>query len=181
MCRLETAYLSTTQSTISDLHRAALSLARDDETVLTNVFTGRPARGIVNRVVRDMGPMSPDAPAFPTAAAATAPLRAAAEAIGSSDFSPLWAGQAARLSNGGSASELTRELASGALRAAWSAGAAASVGCEVNGAMRVVRQRGEPRLRPGSTLEPAANVSDGFTSFVSGRGIGEYHIVDSCL
>ena len=113
--QIGTAYLSTPQSTISDLHRAALSRARDDDTVLTNVFTGRPARGIVNRVVRETGPMSPYAPAFPTAAAATAPLRVAAEAVGSSDFSPLWAGQAARLSNGGSASELTRELASGAL------------------------------------------------------------------
>ena len=113
--QIGTAYLSTPQSTISDLHRAALSRARDDETVLTNVFTGRPARGIVNRVVRDMGPMSPDAPVFPTAAGATAPLRVAAEAIDSSDFSPLWAGQAARLSYGGSASELTRELASDAL------------------------------------------------------------------
>ena len=113
--QIGTAYLSTPQSTISDLHRVALSRARDDETVLTNVFTGRPARGIVNRVVRDMGPMLPDAPAFPTAATAMAPLRVAAEAVGSSDFSPLWAGQAARLSTGGSASELTRKLASGAL------------------------------------------------------------------
>ena len=113
--QIGTAYLSTSQSTISVLHRAALARARDDESVLTNVFTGRPARGLVNRLVRDTGPMSPDAPAFPTAGEATAPLRAAAEAAGSTDFSPLWAGQAARLSHEGSASELTRELASTAL------------------------------------------------------------------
>ena len=63
--------------------------------MLTNVFTGRPARGIQNRLVREVGPLSVDAPAFPYATAGTAPLRAAAEALGSGEFSPLWAGQAA--------------------------------------------------------------------------------------
>ena len=114
--QIGTAYLSTSESTISSLHRAALACAREDRTVLTNVFTGRPARGLVNRVVRELGPMSPDAPAFPAAAAPIAPIRAAAEATGSGDFSPLWSGQAARLSRGGSASELTRELAASALQ-----------------------------------------------------------------
>ena len=77
---------------------------------MTNVFTGRPARGIVNRIVREVGPISTDAPAFPLAAAALAPLRAAAERAGSADFSPLWAGQNASGCREVSASLLVREL-----------------------------------------------------------------------
>ena len=113
--QIGTAYLTASEATISGLHRAALATARDDGTVQTNVFTGRPARGLVNRIVREIGPMSPDAPAFPTAGGATATIRAAAEAAGSSDFSPLWCGQAASLSRPGSALELTRALAADAL------------------------------------------------------------------
>ena len=113
--QIGTAYLRASESTISDLHRARLEMARDDGTVLTNVFTGRPARGLANRIVREIGPMSPDAPAFPTASGAVAPLRTAAEAAGSSEFSPLWSGQAAGLSRPGSAAELTRALAASAL------------------------------------------------------------------
>ena len=113
--QIGTAYLPTSESTISGLHRAALAKACEDGTVLTNVFTGRPARGLVNRIVREIGPMSPHAPAFPTAGQAMAPIRAAAEAAGSSAFSPLWAGQAAGLSRPGGASELTRALAANAL------------------------------------------------------------------
>ena len=113
--QIGTAYLFTSESTISDLHRIALGSARDDGTVLTNVFTGRPARGLVNRIVREIGPISPDTPAFPTAACALAPIRAASEAADSSEFSPLWSGQAANLSHFGSARELTYELAASAL------------------------------------------------------------------
>ena len=113
--QIGTAYLLASESTISSLHRAALGVAHDDDTVLTNVFTGRPARGSVNRIVREIGPMSPDAPAFPTAGGATASIRAAAEAAGSSEFSPLWSGQSASLSRSGDARSLTRELAAHAL------------------------------------------------------------------
>ena len=113
--QIGTAYLPSAESTISGLHRAALEEARDDATVLTNVFTGRPARGLANRIVREIGPMSPDAPAFPTAGGAMASIRAAAEATGSSEFSPLWSGQAGSLSRPGSAAELTRALAASAL------------------------------------------------------------------
>ena len=77
--------------------RAALAQARDDSTVITNVLTGRPARGIANRVMREVGPISPDAPAFPHAAAALGPLKAAAEKLGKVDFTNLWSGQAVRL------------------------------------------------------------------------------------
>ena len=113
--QIGTAYLLTSESTISSLHRDALAAARDHDTVLTNVFTGRAARGLVNRVVREIGPMSADAPAFPNAGGAMGPIKAVAEAAGSSDFSPLWSGQAASLGRQGGALELTRELAAGAL------------------------------------------------------------------
>lgn len=93
--QIGTAYLFTPESLISDLHREALRNVRDDQTALTNVFSGRPARGILNRVMREVGPISESAPAFPTAGGALAPLKVAAEAQGSDDFTPLWSGQAA--------------------------------------------------------------------------------------
>ena len=74
-------------------------------------MTGRPARGIQNRVMREVGPVSPDAPAFPHAATALGPLRARAEAGGRGDFSPLWAGQHAPRCLAIPAAELTRRLA----------------------------------------------------------------------
>jgi nitronate monooxygenase len=80
-------------------------------TVLTNVFSGRPARGIINRVVSEVGPMSQFAPPFPLAGAALAPLRAVAEKSGNSDFSPLWSGQNASACRERPAMEVTRELA----------------------------------------------------------------------
>src|SRR4051794_1852569 len=110
-----TAYLHCPESKISAPHRAALGNARDDGTAVTNLMTGRPARGLINRVMRDIGPISDMAPAFPLAAGALAPVRAKAEAQGSGDFSPLWAGQAAALGRAMPAGELTRKLASEAL------------------------------------------------------------------
>ena len=95
--QMGTAYLWCPEAKISTAHRAALKSARDDGTALTNLMTGRPARGIINRLMREVGPMSDVAPEFPLAAGALAPLRAKAEAQGSGDFSPLWAGQAASL------------------------------------------------------------------------------------
>jgi nitronate monooxygenase len=112
--QIGTAYLFTPESLITDLHRAALRAARDDQTALTNVFSGRPARGLVNRVMREVGPMSDQAPAFPTAGRALAPLKAKAEAAGSSDFSSLWSGQAASLGREIGSGDLTRQLAADA-------------------------------------------------------------------
>ena len=111
-----TAYLHCNESKISALHRQALRQASDDGTALTNVFSGRPARGLLNRVMREVGPMSEFAPAFPTAGAALAPLKAKAEEDGSVDFTSLWAGQAAALGHESTAQELTRQLAADALR-----------------------------------------------------------------
>jgi nitronate monooxygenase len=106
-----TAYLLCPEATTSAVHRAALQSEAARHTALTNVFSGRPARGIVNRLVREVGPMSPVAPAFPLAAAAVAPLRARAESLGSGDFSQLWAGQNASGCKEIPAAQLTRELA----------------------------------------------------------------------
>lgn len=114
--QIGTAYLFTPESLISDLHRAALRDARDDGTALTNLFSGRPARGLMNRVMREVGPMSDAAPPFPTAGGALAPLKTAAEKAGSSDFSSLWSGQAASLGREVGAGELTQQLAEDALR-----------------------------------------------------------------
>lgn len=95
------------------MHRAALGSEAARHTALTNVFSGRPARGIVNRAMRELGPISADAPAFPLATAAMAPLRARAEAAGSGDFSPLWCGQNAAGCQPVPAAELTRLLSAG--------------------------------------------------------------------
>jgi nitronate monooxygenase len=108
--QIGTAYLRSPEATISELHRAALASARDDATRLTNVFTGRPARGLVNRFVAEVGPLCEDAPPFPLAAGAAAPLRAAAEQRGSGDFSPLWAGESVTLARDEGAEALTRRL-----------------------------------------------------------------------
>ena len=109
--QLGSAYLLCPEAKISAPHRAALSSVRDDSTVLTNVISGRPARSIANRLIREVGPISPAAPDFPLAAGALIPLRAAAEKQGSGDFSPLWAGQAAALGRAMPAAELTKKLA----------------------------------------------------------------------
>jgi nitronate monooxygenase len=111
--QIGTAYLLCPEATTSSVHRAALKSEAARHTALTNVFTGRPARGIVNRITRELGPISTSAPAFPLAAAAIAPLRARAEGQGSGDFSPLWCGQNASGCKGIPAAELTRELAAG--------------------------------------------------------------------
>jgi nitronate monooxygenase len=106
-----TAYLLCPEATTSPLHRAALKSDAARHTALTNVFTGRPARAIVNRIVRELGPISDVPPAFPLATSAIAPLRAKAESQGSSEFSPLWSGQNASGCKEVPAVDLTRELA----------------------------------------------------------------------
>jgi nitronate monooxygenase len=120
--QIGTAYLFCPEAKMSAPYRVALGSARDDATALTNVMTGRPARGLVNRVMREVGPLSPMAPEFPLAAAAIAPLRTETEARGSGDFSPLWSGQAAPLGRAMGARQLTRTLASEALEQLGEAG-----------------------------------------------------------
>ncbi|MCK1790464.1 NAD(P)H-dependent flavin oxidoreductase [Pseudomonas violetae] len=102
-----TAYLFTPEAKVSAAHHKALRTARESDTAVTNLFTGRPARGILNRVMRELGPMNDKAPAFPLAGGALMPLRAKGEA----DFSNLWAGQAFTLGVEMSTAALTRRLA----------------------------------------------------------------------
>jgi nitronate monooxygenase len=108
--QLGTVYLLCPEATITAVHRKALKSENARHTALTNLFTGRPARGIVNRVMRELGPVSSLPPAFPLATSAIVPLRAKAEAEGSGDFSPLWSGQNATGCREIPAAQLTREL-----------------------------------------------------------------------
>ena len=109
--QLGTAYLFCPEAKISPAHRRALHTARESDTALTNLFTGRPARGISTRIMRELGPVSDLAPAFPLAGGALAPIRAISEPQGNSDFSNLWSGQALRLGVELPAAKLTRKLA----------------------------------------------------------------------
>jgi len=109
--QIGTAYLLCPEATTSAVHRAVARGEAGEHTAVTNLFTGRPARGVVNRFMREVGPVNPAAPAFPLATAALAPLRAKAEARDSGDFSPLWCGQNARACKDIGAAQLTRELA----------------------------------------------------------------------
>ncbi|QOR40301.1 nitronate monooxygenase [Billgrantia diversa] len=108
-----TAFLCCPEATTSTLHRQALQSEAARHTALTNLYTGRPARGMLTRLMRELGPFSEVAPAFPLATAAIAPLRSAAEAAGRADFSPLWAGQNASACREVPAGEVVRALAAG--------------------------------------------------------------------
>jgi len=108
-----TAYLLCPEATTSAVHRAALKSGAARHTALTNLFSGRPARGIVNRIMRELGPLNAAAPEFPLASAAMAPLRAAAESRGLGDFSPLWSGQNPSGCREIPAADVTRELGAG--------------------------------------------------------------------
>ena len=110
--QIGTAYLFCPEAEIGDDYRRALAQADDANTQVTNVFTGRPARGVINRVMREVGPLAAEAPAFPTAGGALAPLARTAQG---GDFTNHWAGQAARLGRPMPAAELTRTLAAEAL------------------------------------------------------------------
>ncbi len=114
--QIGTAYLFTEEATISPVYRQALDGAANGETTLCNLMSGRPTRVLANRMTRELGPMSADAPTFPKGFAAMGPLRAAAEDIGSRDFSAHYCGQSAALGRKTTAFALTRDLASGARR-----------------------------------------------------------------
>jgi nitronate monooxygenase len=111
--QIGTAYLLCPEATTSAVHRAALKSEGAHHTALTNLFTGRPARGIVNRIMQELGSISAAPPAFPLATSALAPLRTKAESRGIGDFSPLWCGQNASGCRQIAAAELTQELARG--------------------------------------------------------------------
>lgn len=111
VAQVGTAFMLCPEATTRAVHREALKSDAARHTAITNLFSGGPARGIMNRVMRELGPISALAPAFPLATNAIAPLRAAAEAQGSGDFSPLWCGQNAAGCTEVSAAALVRRLA----------------------------------------------------------------------
>ncbi|OSI16982.1 NAD(P)H-dependent flavin oxidoreductase [Neisseria dumasiana] len=111
--QIGTALMLAEEADTSALHRKALQSERAADTVLTNLFSGGFARGIVNRFIREAGPISDAAPPFPLAQSASAPLKAAAEAQGSDEFSSLWAGQNAPLACEGGAADIIRRIAEG--------------------------------------------------------------------
>ena len=113
--QLGTAYLFCPEAKVSPLYRRALEDASHHGTALTNLFSGRPARGILNRFLLESGPMSGAPPAFPYAATLIAQLRAASEKAGSLDYMQLWAGQAAGLVKSMPAGQFTRQLAADVL------------------------------------------------------------------
>jgi nitronate monooxygenase len=111
--QIGTAYMLCPEATTSALHRAALKSEAARHTALTNLMTGRPARGIVNRLMKELGPINALAPAFPLATAAVMALRSKAESQGKSDFSSLWSGQNASGCREIPAAQLTKELSAG--------------------------------------------------------------------
>jgi nitronate monooxygenase len=113
--QIGTAYLLCPEAATPSLHREALRHARADATLLTKVFTGRPARALVNRLIREVGPFSDISPEFPVPLGEIAPLRSKAELHGSSDFTPLWSGQSAALGREMPAKTLTDKLAKEAI------------------------------------------------------------------
>jgi nitronate monooxygenase len=111
-----TAFLLSSEATTIPVHRDAVRHARDDNTAITNVLTGRPARGVLNRLMREVGPMSADPLPFPLAGGPLTPLRAVTEKAGKGDFQPLWSGQAGALSRERSAADIARSMLDGAAR-----------------------------------------------------------------
>ncbi|HEX8262431.1 MAG TPA: nitronate monooxygenase [Allosphingosinicella sp.] len=113
--QIGSAYLHCPESLIAPAHRAALATEAAEHSVFTNLFSGGLARGLWTAPMSELGPIRPEAPAFPLAAAALAPLAVAAAEKGESGFRPMWAGQAARLGKPLPARDLTEALARDAL------------------------------------------------------------------
>lgn len=108
--QLGTAFLTGPESLVTPMHRAAIAGEGAERTMFTTLFSGRAARGIENRLMRDLGPMHASVPPFPYSSPALAPLKAAAEAQGDTSFSSLWSGQAGRLAHPMSAGERITQL-----------------------------------------------------------------------
>ena len=113
--QIGTGYLRCPEAGTSNFHRDAIRRAHVDSTVLSNIFTGRPARVLSSRLTRELGPMSDAAPNFPLPLRALLPLISLAEKRAINDFTPLWSGEAAALARDLPGQRLTVELAKGAL------------------------------------------------------------------
>lgn len=106
--QLGTAFIACPESGASQVHKDALLAAREDDTRITEKFSGKPARGLVNRFMTEMA-QAPQL-AFPAQNSITGKLRAASAKAGKPDCVALWAGQAAPLARALPAAELIRTL-----------------------------------------------------------------------
>lgn len=111
--QLGTAFLTCRESGISEAYREAILGAHENQTRITRAFSGRPARGIINRFMQEVEPGGSDEAVlpFPIQNALTRPLRTAASKQGRAEFLSLWAGQGVRLARGQSTAELMARLA----------------------------------------------------------------------
>ncbi|MEH6739107.1 MAG: nitronate monooxygenase [Sulfitobacter sp.] len=109
--QIGTRFLKTPESTIPSRHRALLDGQGVQETAITNVFTGRPARGFVTKLVQELGPMNPNVQTFPLAISAITHLKTATK--GSDDFVAMWAGQNWEIGQEKPAADVVDELATG--------------------------------------------------------------------
>jgi nitronate monooxygenase len=107
--QLGTAFLATHESGAHDVHKQALTNPLYVRTELTRAFSGRPARGLVNRFLREHGPYAPAA--YPEVHHLTAPLRKAAAKAGDAQGMALWAGQGHRMARELPAGQLVEILA----------------------------------------------------------------------
>jgi nitronate monooxygenase len=107
--QLGTAFLRCPESGASAVHKAALADPRFTRTALTRAFSGRPARGLVNRFMTEHGEHAPAA--YPEVHYITAPLRRAASARGDAEAVNLWAGTSYRLAREAPAAEIVAALA----------------------------------------------------------------------
>jgi nitronate monooxygenase len=106
--QIGTAFLLSDQALTSAPWRGAIEGAPDDPTRLTRALTGRYARGVENRFMREMRAVERDVPAYPVQNRLTQPLRAAATRAGDPEVLSLWAGQGVKLARPGDAEEMIR-------------------------------------------------------------------------
>jgi len=104
-----TSYLLCDEAKTSAIHRQAIK-SKNSITALTNIFSGRLARGITNKIMKELNFIASKAPEFPYASIAIGPLRSKAESQGKSDFTPLWSGTDRSGCKEISATKLTYEL-----------------------------------------------------------------------
>jgi len=106
--QMGSAFLLSDEAVTSAAWRGAIEAAPDDPTRLTRAFTGRYARGLENRFMRQWRAVEREVPAYPVQNRLTQPLRAAAARAGEPDMLSLWAGQGVRLAGRGSAEAMVR-------------------------------------------------------------------------
>jgi len=108
--QMGTAFLTCVEAGISQAYQDAIMHAAEADIVTTRAFSGRPARGIANRVMRDLAAHESEIAPFPVQNALTRPLRAEAGKRGRAEFLSLWAGQGVRMARRGSAAELIARI-----------------------------------------------------------------------